>query len=68
MSDIEVKDDAQIVKELLKVVNFHGKLKQHVLLGRVGDTPRPIKLVFHSTSDANSAISNSGKLKSFINQ
>ena len=68
VNDIVVKDDAQKVKEMLKVVDFHGKLKQYVRLGRVGDRPRPIKLVFHSTSDATSAISNSGKLKSLINQ
>ena len=57
MNDAVVGDDAQKVKELLKVVDFHCKLKQHVHLGRVGDHPRQIKLLFHSTSDANSAIS-----------
>ena len=66
--DVVAKDDTKKVEELLKVVEFSGKLKQHVRLGAEGERPRPIKLVFHSPLDASSAISNSGNLKNLANQ
>ena len=67
MEEVEAKDDTQKVSELLKVVGFKDKVKQHIRLGREGDRPRPIKLIFHSPSEAFSAISNSENLKKVVN-
>lgn len=65
--DIAANEDSEKVKELLKVVEFDGQVKQHFRLGAAGDNPRPIKVVFHSPSDAQSAISNSKELKKLAN-
>lgn len=66
--DVTANTDSQKVNELMKVLEFGGNVKHHIRLGTAGDRPRPIKVIFHSQSDSNSAISNSGKLKKLINQ
>ena len=65
---VAANNNSQKLKELLKVVEFNGNVKQHIRLGAAGDRPRPIKVIFNSPSEANSAISNSGKLKKLANQ
>ena len=55
------------MNELLKVVDFKDKVKQHIRLGKEGDRPRPIKLIFHSPSEAFSAISKYENLKKVVN-
>ena len=43
---IITRDDSQKVKELLKIVQYEGEVKQIIRLGKKGDRPRPIKLIF----------------------
>ena len=51
---IVAKDDAQKVKGLLKIVQYNGEVKQIIRLGKPGDRPRPIKLIFDSPAKAQS--------------
>ena len=42
-------------------------MKQIIRLGKPGEKPRPIKLIFDSPAKAQSVISNSSKLKDLLN-
>ena len=63
---VVAKTDSEKVQEILRVVQYKGEVKQFMRLGKKGDRPRPIKLMFDSPSKASSVIANSSKLKDLV--
>ena len=63
---VVAKTDTEKVQEILRVVQYKGEIKHFVRLGKKGDRPHPIKLMFDSPSKANSVIANSSKLKDLV--
>ena len=62
------KKELDKVSEILKIVGHKGPLRHYVRLGKKGDKPRPIKVIFHSVNEAHDATSNSNLLKTLRNQ
>ena len=56
-------DDKEKVSEILNRVKYNGQFKQFMRLGKKGDKPRPIKVLFNSIADSKKVIANSKELK-----
>ena len=65
---VELDNDSSKVNELMNLVGYRGKVRHHFRLGQPGDRPRPMKLIFDSHADSQSARDNSFKLKKVVDQ
>lgn len=67
---VVAKEDSDKVKEILRIAEYEGEVKQHIRLGKKGegDRPRPIKVIFDSPTKAAAVISKSFKLKDIVNE